>query len=80
VAGVFAVQIGAFLKQENAQNLKALMEARNLPVAIVTFDSANGLLYRVRVGRLATEEAANQLAAQLHSTDQFTTFVVRLDE
>jgi hypothetical protein len=51
-----------------------------LPVAIVTFDSANGLLYRVRVGRLATEEAANQLAAQLHSTDQFTTFVVRLDE
>src|ERR1700723_143029 len=80
VAGVFAVQIGAFLKQENAQNLKVQMEARNLPVAIVTFDSANGLLYRVRVGRLATEEAANQLAAQLHSTDQFTTFVVRLDE
>jgi len=80
VAGVFAVQIGAFLKQENAQNLKALMEARNLPVTIVTFDSANGLLYRVRVGRLATEDAANQLAVQLHSTDQFTTFVVRLDE
>jgi len=79
-AGVFAVQIGAFLKQENAQNLKAQMEARNFPVAIVTFDSANGLLYRVRVGRLATEETANQLAAQLHSTDQFTTFVVRLDE
>jgi len=80
VAGVFAVQIGAFVKQENAQNLKAQMEARNLPVAIVTFDSANGLLYRVRVGRLATEESANQLAAQLYSTDQFTTFVVRLDE
>jgi rare lipoprotein A len=80
VAGVFAVQIGAFLKRENAQNLKALMEARNLPVTIVTFDSANGFLYRVRVGRLATEDAANQLAVQLHSTDQFTTFVVRLDE
>jgi rare lipoprotein A len=80
VAGVFAVQIGAFLKQENAEKLKALMEARNLPVTIVTFDSANGLLYRVRVGRLATEEVANQLAVQLHSTDQFTTFVVRLDE
>jgi rare lipoprotein A len=80
VAGVFAVQIGAFVKQENAQRLKAEMEARSLPVTIVNFDSANGLLYRVRVGRLATEEAANQLAAQLHSTDQFTTFVVRLDE
>jgi rare lipoprotein A len=79
-AGVFAVQIGAFVKQENAQRLKAEMEARSFPVAIVTFDSENGLLYRVRVGRLATEEAANQLAAQLHSSDQFTTFVVRLDE
>jgi hypothetical protein len=56
------------------------MEARSLPVTIVTFDSANGLLYRVRVGRLATEQAAGQLAAQLHSSDEFTTFVVRLDE
>ena len=79
-AGVFAVQIGAFVKQENAQRLKAEMEARSFPVTIVTFDSANGLLYRVRVGRLATEQAASQLAAQLHSSDQFTTFVVRLDE
>jgi len=79
-AGVFAVQIGAFVQQENAQRLKAEMEARSFPVTIVTFDSANGLLYRVRVGRLATEQAAGQLAAQLHSSDQFTTFVVRLDE
>lgn len=79
-AGVFAVQIGAFVKRENAQRLKAEMEARSFPVTIVTFDSANGLLYRVRVGRLATEQAAGQLAAQLHSSDEFTTFVVRLDE
>ena len=79
-AGVFAVQIGAFVKQENAQRLKAEMEARSFPVTIVPFDSTNGLLYRVRVGRLATEQAANQLAAQLHSSDRFTTFVVRLDE
>jgi rare lipoprotein A len=79
-AGVFAVQIGAFVKQENAQRLKAEMEARSFPVTIVAFDSANGLLYRVRVGRLATEQAAGQVAAQLHSSDQFTTFVVRLDE
>jgi rare lipoprotein A len=79
-AGVFAVQIGAFVKQENAQRLKAEMEARSFPVTIVRFDSANGVLYRVRVGRLATEQAATQLALQLHSSDQFTTFVVRLDE
>jgi rare lipoprotein A len=79
-AGIFAVQIGAFVKEENAQRLKAEMEARSFPVTIVTFDSANGQLFRVRVGRLATEQAAGKLAAQLHYSDQFTTFVVRLDE
>ena len=80
VTGFFAVQIGAFRTQENAERLKVEMEARNLPVSIVTYDSPSGPFYRVRVGRMPTEDAARQLAAQLHSTDQFTTFVVRLDE
>lgn len=80
VTGFFAVQIGAFRTQENAQRLKAEMEARNFAVSIVTYDSPSGPFYRVRVGRMPTEDAARQLAAQLHSTDQFTTFVVRLDE
>jgi hypothetical protein len=37
------------------------------------------MYYRVRVGRVPTQDAAAQLAAQLQSNDQFTTFVVRLD-
>lgn len=80
VSGFFAVQIGAFRAQENAQRLKVEMESRNLPVSIATYDSPNGPFYRVRVGRVPTEADANQLAAQLRAAGQATTFVVRLDE
>jgi rare lipoprotein A len=78
--GFFGVQVGAFLHQENAERLKAQLEANYSPVSVVTYDSPNGLFYRVRVGRFDTPDAAQQLASQLHDRDQFTTFVVRLDE
>jgi len=77
--GVFAVQVGAFLSQENAERVRAQYAAR-YPATVATFDSPNGLFYRVRVGRFPSEDAAHQLAADLHSTQQVTTFVVRLDE
>lgn len=79
-AGFFGVQVGAFLRPENAERLKAQLEARYSPVNVVTFDSPTGVFYRVRVGRFDTESGARQLATQLHDIDQFTTFVVRLDE
>ena len=79
-AGYFGVQVGAFLRQENADRLKVQLGARYSPINVVTFDSPNGVFYRVRVGRFDTEAAARQLASQLHAADQFTTFVVRLDE
>ncbi len=78
--GFFGVQVGAFLQQENAERLKTQLQVTYSPVSIVTYDSPNGLFYRVRVGRFATQDAARQLAGQLHANDQFTTFVVRLDE
>lgn len=80
VTGFFAVQIGAFRTEENAQRLKVEMESRNLPVSIATYDSPSGTLYRVRVGRVPTETDANQLAAQLRAAGQATTLVVRLDD
>lgn len=79
-AGFFGVQVGAFLRPENADRLKAQLEARYSPVNVVTFDSPRGMFYRVRVGRFDTEAGARQLAAQLHDQDRFTTFVVRIDE
>jgi rare lipoprotein A len=78
--GFFGVQVGAFLSPENADRLKADLGGRYSSVSVVKFESANGTFYRVRVGRVASEDAARQLAIQLHSTEQFTTFVVRLDE
>lgn len=77
--GFFAVQIGAFTVKENAERLKAEMETSYSPVSIAPYDSPNGTFYRVRVGRMASEDAAHQLANQLHNVNQFTTFVVRLD-
>jgi rare lipoprotein A len=78
--GLFGVQVGAFLREGNAERLKAQLEVSYSPVSIVTYDSPSGLFYRVRVGRYDSEDAAQQLALELRSSQQFTTFVVRLDE
>jgi rare lipoprotein A len=77
--GFFGVQVGAFANQDNAERLRAQLAMRYSSVSIAIYDSPNGTFYRVRVGRLPTEEAARQLADQLHADEQFTTFVVRLD-
>lgn len=79
IAGVFGVQIGAFAVEANAERLRAGLSARYSPVSIVPYDSPNGMFYRVRVGQFSTEQAAQQLAAQLRADEQLTTFVVRLD-
>jgi cell division septation protein DedD len=74
------VQVGAFQSQENAQNFRARLAARYGTVSVAQFDGPNGMFYRVRVGRLPTEAAAQQLADQLRASEQLTTFVVRLDD
>jgi len=80
VPGIFAVQVGAFRDQGNAQRLKARIEAQFGPVVIQDFDRGDGLLYRVRVGRESTEEAARALAQELRGANLAAeTFVVRLN-
>ena len=78
--GFFGLQVGAFQLQDNAERLRAQLATRYSPVAIALYDSPNGLFYRVRVGRLPNEDAARRLGDQLHSSDQLTAFVVRLDD
>lgn len=78
--GFFGVQVGAFLVQENAARLKSQLAAHYSPVSIAIYDSPTGIFYRVRVGRVGSEDAARQLADRLSSDEQLTTFVVRLDE
>jgi rare lipoprotein A len=78
--GFFGVQVGAFQSQDNAERFRAQLAARYGIVSIAQYDSPNGMFYRVRVGRLPTQAAAQQLADQLRANDQLTTFVVRLDD
>jgi rare lipoprotein A len=79
VGGVFGVQVGAFLVKENADALRDRLATQFSPVIVVPYDSPNGQYFRVRVGRLPTEQEAGDLAAQLRATGQNYTFVVRLD-
>lgn len=78
--GLFGVQVGAFLKQENAERLKEQLEPTYGAVGIVPYESPAGVFYRVRVGRLPSEDAARDLAQRLEQAEHLTTFVVRLDE
>ncbi|HWF40021.1 MAG TPA: septal ring lytic transglycosylase RlpA family protein [Candidatus Acidoferrales bacterium] len=78
--GFFAVQVGAFQMQGNADRLRAQLTERYSPVVTVPFDLPTGHFYRVRVGRLPTEAAARALADQLRDAGLLITFVVRLDK
>jgi len=78
--GNFTVQVGAFTQRANAERLQEQLMARYGPVFIQDYDAPTGYFYRVRVGRVPTEQGAEQLAAQLRSQQRLSTFVVRLDE
>jgi rare lipoprotein A len=79
--GIYAVQVGAFRSEYNAQRLKAVIEPHYGPVQIQTHnDPQQGLIYRVRVGQLTTEGTAEELAGDLRQSGLATqTFVVRLN-
>ena len=77
--GFFGVQVGAFAAEDNAERLRGRLSAQYSPVTISPYDTPNGMFYRVRVGRVSTQGAAQQLAQQLEERDQIVAFVVRLD-
>jgi len=78
-AGFFTIQVGAFLSRENAERLRRQMEERYSFALIQEYDAPQGLFYRVRVGKLASEDAARTLAEQLRAKEHVQPFVVRLD-
>lgn len=80
-AGQFTVQIGAFAQQENAARLRQSLERKYQPVFVQEFNSEKGLLYRVRVGRVASEKAAERLAEKLRREENIAhAFILRLDD
>jgi peptidoglycan lytic transglycosylase len=76
----FTVQVGAFTQHGNAERLRDRLLRRYAPIFIQDYDSPSGYFYRVRVGRVPSQQSAEQLAAQLRSQQRLSTFVVRLDE
>jgi rare lipoprotein A len=78
--GFFTVQVGAFRDPGNAQRLRDRLNLSYSPIFIQQYDSPDGLYYRVRVGKVAGEDAARQFGEQLRDREGFTPFVVRLDD
>ena len=80
LTGNFGLQVGAFRNRENAVQLRDRLAKRFPPVSIREYDSPDGLLYRVFVGRIPDEAAARQLADQLRFEEGLSSFVIRLDD
>jgi rare lipoprotein A len=79
-SGFFTVQVGAFRERANAERLRDRLNLSYTPIFIQQYDSPDGLLYRVRVGKIAGEDAACQFSEQLRDREGFTPLVTRLDE
>src|SRR5271170_7856240 len=78
LSGSFSVQVGAFKVQENAERFRAEMDAAYPPATIQTYDAPDGTYYRVRVGKLPSEDAAQKLADRLKSEGRAGAVVVRI--
>ncbi len=70
----FTVQVGSFLREENAQALKRSLASRFKDVYIRRWDDSRKVYYRVRVGRFSREADARLLAQKLEAA-RFSTFV-----
>ena len=79
-SGFFTVQVGAFRDRANAEHLRDRLNASYSPIFIQQYDSPDGVLYRLRVGKIVGEDAAQQFSEQLRDREGFTPFVTRLDE
>lgn len=78
-AGFFTVQVGAFKDRGNAERLRDRLSASYSPIYIQQYDAPEGTFYRVRVGKISGEDAAQQFSEQLRSREGFTPYVTRLD-
>ena len=73
------MQIGAFRDRANAERLRTRLGVTYFPILIQQFDAPNGSFYRVRVGKVSGEDAAQQLGEQLRDREGVTPMIFRLD-
>ena len=63
--GMWAVQLGSFGNQENANKLAADLRKQNYTAFLSKLSTASGDLHRVRIGPQKDRESAERVAAQL---------------
>jgi rare lipoprotein A len=79
-AGFFTVQVGAFHERGNADRLRDRLSVSYSPIFIQQYDSPDGAFYRVRVGKISGQQAAQDFGEKLRNTEGFSPMVIRLDE
>jgi rare lipoprotein A len=78
--GFFTVQVGAFKERDNAQRLRARLNELYPPATIQQVALEEGTFYRVRVGKISGEQAAQKFADELRGKEGFHSMVIRLDD
>ena len=63
--GMWAVQLGSFSSQENAEKLAADLRKQGFAAFLSQLSTSSGQLHRVRVGPQKDREAADAMAARL---------------
>jgi len=63
--GMWAVQLGSFSSQENAERLAASLRDQGYAAFLSQLQTASGALHRVRIGPQKDRESAEKIAAQL---------------
>lgn len=65
--GMWAVQLGSFGNQENAERLAAELRKQGFAAFLSKLTTSNGELHRVRVGPQKDRESADEMAARLRN-------------
>jgi len=78
--GYFTVQVGAFKERGNAERLRDRLDALYPPATIQQVALDDGMFYRVRVGKVSGEQAAQRFADDLKTRAGFHAMVIRLDD
>jgi cell division septation protein DedD len=79
-SGFFTVQVGAFHDRGNADRLRNRLSVSYSPIFIQQYDSPDGAFYRVRVGRISGQQAAQDFGEKLRNAEGFSPMVIRLDD
>ncbi len=73
----FAVQVGSFRSRDNAMGLRDRLRDEGLPAFVVESSDADGEIYRLRVGPVATRGDADTLKQRVSDEAGIDSIVVR---